>query len=281
MRKSSKKTDLWLPASYDDLNNLPRDTFLFIPRWGSKVVRTQPGVVIKYIGNFDEEVNCMTFARRHLSSVRIPRVLHHPGNARNRAYWNPLTIPKVWYLCMEEIPGQRLEDVIGTMTETQLRHIASQLRALLDEMKSIKSRTLGSVTGGPFRNQYFFLYVLEPRFAWENTAEFINHYRALLNCLGNSDYTEKILSPLPCNSAIRFSHGDLVPKNIIVDGSTITGVVDWAMAGFYPEFWEYCRMHVNGSSSSNWDTVLDLVFPTPRRVPEIMAVTRLFNILTQ
>ncbi|KAK0487558.1 hypothetical protein IW261DRAFT_1415215 [Armillaria novae-zelandiae] len=122
----------------------------------------------------------------------------------------------------------------------------------------------------------------EPRAAWKNKAEFIiDHYRTLLNCLGKSNYTEKTLSPLPRNSAIRFSHGDLVPNNIIVDDSTTTGVVNWAMARFYPDFWEYYRIHVNGSGSSNWDTAIDLVFPTPRRIPEIMAVTRLFNLLTQ
>ncbi|KAK0188067.1 hypothetical protein F5146DRAFT_1207880 [Armillaria mellea] len=140
------------------------------------------------------------------------------------------------------------------MTGTQLRHIASQLRALLDEMKSIKLRTLGSVTGGPFRNQYFFPYVLEPH--------------------------SEILRSLPCHSAIRFSHGDLVPRNIFVDGSTITGVVYWAMAGFYPEFWEYCRMHEDGSTSPNWDKVLDLVFPMPRRISEVNAVSHLFSVLT-
>ncbi len=56
-------------------------------------------------------------------------------------------------------------------------------------------------------------------------------------------WTESVLSQLPKEAAIRFAHADLVPKNIIVEGSTITGIVDWALSGFFPDFWEYGRMH--------------------------------------
>ena len=49
----------------------------------------------------------------------------------------------------------------------------------------------------------------------------------------------------PCNFAIQFTHGNLLPKNIIVEGSrvTVNDIVDWATGEFYPAFWEYCRMH--------------------------------------
>ncbi|KAF9556781.1 hypothetical protein CPC08DRAFT_641050 [Agrocybe pediades] len=51
------------------------------------------------------------------------------------------------------------------------------------------------------------------------------------------------MARFPRNAAIQFAHGDLLPKNIIVNGSTITGIIDWEAAGFYPEYWEYARMH--------------------------------------
>lgn len=34
------------------------------------------------------------------------------------------------------------------------------------------------------------------------------------------------------------THGDLSPRNIMVDGSKVTGIVDWDNAGFYPEWAE-------------------------------------------
>ncbi|KAF9234081.1 hypothetical protein BU15DRAFT_53061, partial [Melanogaster broomeanus] len=47
---------------------------------------------------------------------------------------------------------------------------------------------------------------------------------------------------LPDGALVYLTHGDLLPRNILVDGSRITAIIDWETAGFYPEFWEYCRM---------------------------------------
>lgn len=52
---------------------------------------------------------------------------------------------------------------------------------------------------------------------------------------------------LPDDAAICFTHGDLRLDNIMVDGEPcsrqISGVVDWAQAGWYPEYWEYMSVH--------------------------------------
>lgn len=36
-----------------------------------------------------------------------------------------------------------------------------------------------------------------------------------------------------------FTHGDLSSLNILVEGDTIVGIVDWETAGWYPMYWEY------------------------------------------
>src|SRR5579875_660463 len=152
-------SSLWLPTSYRDLNDLPPENIIYQPKLGgSKVVRTAPGTVIKYRGDLAEEVICLNFAQDNLSAVRVPRVLHHPGDARQANLWDPRTesLPQVWYICMEEIPGVQLKEVIDTFTSQQLKHIASQIRGILAEMHSVPANKLGSVSGGPFRNSYFF-----------------------------------------------------------------------------------------------------------------------------
>lgn len=43
---------------------------------------------------------------------------------------------------------------------------------------------------------------------------------------------------------IVFTHGDLVPGNILVtSGATprVAAVIDWAQAGWYPAYWEWCK----------------------------------------
>ncbi|KAK0216815.1 hypothetical protein IW262DRAFT_1276201, partial [Armillaria fumosa] len=67
----------------------------------------------------------------------------------------------------------------------------------------------------------------------------------------------------PKEATIRFAHADLVPKNIIVEGSTITGIVDWALPGFFPDFLEYSRMHDQVEMTLGWDYVLQRVFSGP------------------
>ncbi len=49
-----------------------------------------------------------------------------------------------------------------------------------------------------------------------------------------------IALPVP----IVFSHADLLPPNIIVSTGprpAVTAVIDWAQAGWYPGYWEYCK----------------------------------------
>jgi hypothetical protein len=62
-----------------------------------------------------------------------------------------------------------------------------------------------------------------------------------------------------------------------VAGSTITGIIDWEMGGFYPEYWEYARMHAPSFMEPNWSYVLNRVFPGPRREVEISAVAALIS----
>ena len=40
---------------------------------------------------------------------------------------------------------------------------------------------------------------------------------------------------------IVFTHGDLVPQNILVENEHVTGIVDWEQAGLYPEYGEHVK----------------------------------------
>jgi hypothetical protein len=74
------------------------------------------------------------------------------------------------------------------------------------------------------------------------------------------------------------SLGDLLPRNILVEDSKITAILDWETAGYYPEFWEYCQMHDPGWMAPAWACVLGRIFPGPRREKESKPWGRLFVI---
>ncbi|KAF8066784.1 hypothetical protein FPV67DRAFT_1417237 [Lyophyllum atratum] len=179
---------------------------------------------------------------------------------------------------MEEIRGVSLDKVVDNLSKEQQLHIALQLSAILGQMRTFQSKTLGSITGGSYRNVMAVPQPLQPKHAFATMSEFRDYFRDLLvKCRRFEWQIEKIMSCIPLNCPIRFTHGDLVPKNIMVDGSTVTGVIDWANAGFYPEFWEYARMNDPNFMSPGWSNILQIVFPGEHRIQEIDAVAEIMT----
>jgi hypothetical protein len=267
------RTVPWTPKSWADLKCFPA---LISQSGGKNVVSTSPGVVTKFGDDHADEIRAMRFARNILS-LPVPKVLQHPPLYR-RPHPSKGRPSGVWYFSMERCPGISLERVIDTMTTDELDHVADQLKSILAQMASARSKTLGSVTGGPYNN-FFFPNYTRPKYAFTSVGEFIDHYRRMLLLFCTEEFTESVFVQLPRNAAIRFAHGDLLPRNIIVDGSDITGVVDWATAGFYPEYWEYCQMHNPSWVTPGWDHVLRRIFPGPRRQMEIKGVRQLLDII--
>ncbi len=78
---------------------------------------------------------------------------------------------------------------------------------------------------------------------------------------------------LPDTAPIFFSHADLYPGNILVvkQGGqiSISGIVDWEQAGWYPDYWEYCKTMIVGCYDDEWKVQgwVDLAFqPSARDV---------------
>jgi hypothetical protein len=45
-----------------------------------------------------------------------------------------------------------------------------------------------------------------------------------------------------------FSHADLFPRNTIVRDGKNVAIIDWQFAGWYPEYWEYIKAHLDFST---------------------------------
>lgn len=244
-----------------------------------------PGILAKtHQLDLAEEVNAALYARRHFS-FPVPNIL----------YYNPVSHRKrrsggrgsrgtrgvdacggrgsrgVYFFVMERCPGVCLKDVIHEMHDSQLAHIAHQLKAILKEMASVHPSTLGSVTGGPYNSNSYLPRRVVPDHPFTTYTEFLDHYRMLLEFVCPPDTIDKLISAFPANAPFRFTHGDLHAGNIIVDGTQITGIIDWSEGAFWPSHWEYCRMHHPAFQSPGWDKILQLVFPGPRRQEEIDA----------
>jgi serine/threonine protein kinase len=60
-------------------------------------------------------------------------------------------------------------------------------------------------------------------------------------------FGEKVANVHSRPYAVRFTHGDLGPQNILVRGSKVVAIIDWECSGFYPEYWEYTKAHYNSA----------------------------------
>jgi len=130
--------------------------------------------------------------------------------------------------------------------------------------------TLGSVTGNPYNNP-FMPYPWHPPqsiriFEHQGVPRLLRqHLHRILWIRVQGGRAIQLLPDGGTGLLVYFTHGDLLPHNILVDGSTITAIIDWETAGFYPEFWECCRMHDPGWMTPAWARVLARIFPSPRR----------------
>ena len=57
-----------------------------------------------------------------------------------------------------------------------------------------------------------------------------------------------------------FTHADLAPRNIIVKNGRVAAILDWAFAGWYPEYWEFTKAHYN-YFPGGWEDYLRLALP--------------------
>lgn len=85
-------------------------------------------------------------------------------------------------------------------------------------------------------------------------------YERYLHFNGGS-YPEDLPSLLPRSFTSVFTHGDLTPRNVMVDDAgRITGVVDWGNAGWYPDYWEYANI-MKPSRDEDWMAWMDFTKP--------------------
>lgn len=58
---------------------------------------------------------------------------------------------------------------------------------------------------------------------------------------------------------IVFTHDDLVPPNILLSpgpNPKVVAIIDWAQAGWYPAYWEYCKARRITLLPEDFDTAL-------------------------
>lgn len=147
-------------------------------------------------------------------------------------------------IVMERISGQTLEEAWGSYTDKNKESVAQQLRKYFNELRKIKGSYIGSVDGSACDDQYFSDNIggYGP---YRTEAEFNKGLAAAWSKGREEDLFTQLLCKmqrqLMKGHNIVLTHNDFAPRNILVRGAEVVALLDWEFAGFYPEYWEYCR----------------------------------------
>ncbi|KAL4244585.1 Protein kinase-like domain superfamily protein [Abortiporus biennis] len=216
-------------------------------------VEVLPLVVIKLDPIIStQESDIMRFVRSK-TRIPVPRILLSTKDETR------------YYMLMTRAGGVSLECTWPTLTPSQRNNVIEQLRSYIAQLRSIPHShpgTICSIDFGPCRDGR--VASAEAFGPFKDEAAFNDYLIDVAEMWMDPSMLPEIRSRMKNDHSIVFTHGDLAPRNIMVKGDRITGIIDWENAGWYPEHWEYVKAlyHVgmNGEAKESWMTALRRVF---------------------
>ncbi|KAK0201146.1 hypothetical protein DFS33DRAFT_1242400, partial [Desarmillaria ectypa] len=142
------------------------------------------------------------------------------------------------YIFMRRIPGQCLVTIWPDLLNESEKIIIEQLAKYVHEIRCIpppSGTQFCSVSGGPIRN--YLMYVDG------NTSSFRDevYLNLQLRCRCPVEDSVPIVAIAHAKSYLLiFTHGDLMARNIMVQGTRVTVIIDWDCVGWFPVHIEFC-----------------------------------------
>lgn len=137
---------------------------------------------------------------------------------------------------------------------------------------------IGSIIKGPLHDRFFRYEELlaDTSGPFESVKAFNDYFQfATLPHIPMAErqFEDPYRHLLPDDCPIRFCHGDMHFGNVMISDDPsqprkLTGIVDWEEAGWYPEYWDYCKMRlVICEEQESYEEVVgsgglvDMIFP--------------------
>ncbi|KAK2809705.1 hypothetical protein FQN50_003550 [Emmonsiellopsis sp. PD_5] len=169
-------------------------------------------------------------------------------------------------IAMTIIPGTTLEkhwegldndnDEIKQSICRQIWELLSQLRQI-PQKSELKHLFQCAADGSHTRDPMFEDFQQPSRHLETDLQLRTRIYERYIHC-GGSRYKDQLFDMLPRSSSSVFTHGDIAPRNIMVDERHhITGLVDWEYSGWYPDYWEYAQIMRPSCLSRDWQAWMD------------------------
>lgn len=254
------------PSDLNKAEDLCRD------KMGARVVFADSDMVVKFghgVGLGEAEAMHLASTR---TSIATPKLI------------NAYILDGVGYIVMSYEAGEPLEQYLDRVPKRDQDRAVQQLREYVSQMQDITGDFIGGVDRSPCRDGIFEAgygdYTKYSYGPYPNETSFNEGLVQALQDRLPKDFLEKEqekdVESLFFNSEymlyqtvrdlknhkIVFTHGDLHPGNIIVRADGTVVLLDWGLAGFWPEYWEFYRaMHCYHWRASWTRTVENFIPP--------------------
>ncbi|KAF2873990.1 phosphotransferase family protein [Massariosphaeria phaeospora] len=226
------------------------------------------GLVVKFGSHISVLEAISLWAVRRVFRDRVPvpevyawRVVERKGRT-----------PEV-FIYMQLVQGPTLQQRWASLDGAEKLSISSELRDMVDCFRGLRDgeaeQVIGSLCHGPAPDRCLEdLPQLKPFPARSVFHDWLSWLwrRHVPDPQSIEDWWRDLL---PDNGPIVFTHGDLRPANIIVTATTpakVVAILDWEQAGWYPDYWEYCKARYTASYGGEWHGHIDQ-FLEPHTVP--------------
>lgn len=161
------------------------------------------------------------------------------------------------------------------MTHDQKTAVAEELHGYVMQIRNLKGTYIGGhgrgtawignhipKQGGPFAteklfNEFIFSQIID-------TVPEVLHYYAKNSFRDDHE--------------IVFTHGDLAPRNIIVDDDYhVAAILDWENGGWYPAWWEHFTLYYVVYQVKKWEPYVSIILP-PEFSTEFCALVYLYHL---
>lgn len=181
------------------------------------------------------------------------------------------------YIITDYIEGQTLAEAFPTLSPIDKKEVLRLVHEQVTQYRNIPDPGyLGSVGNKPYIHNLFMMFPAgNPKDKAEYSGPFATYHdfvESLMERARTKKDDERYIptTEIICNMARKvlrnhrsvWTHADLAPKNIMLtklgtnpdDGSGIfrVTVIDWEIAGFYPEWWEYVESPIFFGLEAPW-----------------------------
>lgn len=204
----------------------------------------QPGLVLKQGAKVrPSEEKAMRLVQKHALSVPIPSI-------HGFSFKYEHEIPYYGELYLEYIPGQTLKSTWAGLDNESKNRVCQEIWDIVTIIRAIPRPSdlqpgcYRTVDGSPSHDPLLGSSKDRPPRDLDDEMLRSRVYARFVatNGLSYKD-CDDLPASLPRSSTSVFAHGDIGPRNIIMDErGRIKALLDWESSGWFPDYWEFAQM---------------------------------------